>query len=195
MSGCGPECQVDPDCQYGYICSQQKCIEKPDPCQPSPCGQGALAQTRGDTCECTCPPGTIGDGYTGCQRGECQVDEDCHVSKACEDYYCVDPCLSGTCSATDFCRVMNHRPICGFNYEAPPQVARKIFDDTKIFVIVGGTGSIRHWAEVQSQAAASARQDSSHWWQTHSSTHFRSKVGELDLLNNQTIILLSGIHS
>ena len=43
--------------------------------------------------------------------------------QACEDYYCVDPCLSGTCKATDFCRVMNHRPICGFNYEAPPQVA------------------------------------------------------------------------
>ena len=44
------------------------------------------------------------------------------MSKACSNYFCVDPCLSGTCKATDFCRVMNHRPICGFNYEAPPQV-------------------------------------------------------------------------
>ena len=49
-------------------------------------------------------------------------DPDCDVSKACSNYFCVDPCLSGTCKATDFCRVMNHRPICGFNYEAPPQV-------------------------------------------------------------------------
>ena len=49
-------------------------------------------------------------------------DPDCDTSKACSNYYCVDPCLSGTCKATDFCRVMNHRPICGFNYEAPPQV-------------------------------------------------------------------------
>ena len=42
----------------------------------------------------------------------------------------MDPCLSGTCKATDFCRVMNHRPICGFNYEAPPQVARHVTRDT-----------------------------------------------------------------
>ena len=118
---------VDPDCQYGYICSQQKCVEKPDPCDPSPCGAGAESRVQGDTCVCTCPAGTVGDGYTGCNRGECQVDQDCHVSKACEDYFCVDPCQSGTCRSTDFCRVMNHRPICGFNYEAPPPEVKYSF--------------------------------------------------------------------
>ena len=117
---------IDPDCQYGYICHQQKCIEKPDPCDPNPCGPGADARPQGDTCQCTCPPGTVGDGQTGCNRGECLVDDDCHVSKACDSYFCVDPCQTGTCRATDFCRVMNHRPICGFNYEAPPQVSRNI---------------------------------------------------------------------
>ena len=127
MIGCGPECVVDPDCQYGFICSQQKCVEKPDPCQPNPCGAGAVPRVQGDTCQCECPPGTLGDGYSDCIRGECLVDDDCHVSKACEDYYCVDPCQSGTCRATDFCRVMNHRPICGFNYEEPPQVKAKYF--------------------------------------------------------------------
>ena len=127
MIGCGPECVVDPDCQYGFICSQQKCVEKPDPCQPNPCGAGAVPRVKGDTCQCECPPGTLGDGYSDCIRGECLVDDDCHVSKACEDYYCVDPCQSGTCRATDFCRVMNHRPICGFNYEEPPQVKEKYF--------------------------------------------------------------------
>ena len=138
-SGCGPECEVDPDCQFGFICSQQRCVEKPDPCQPSPCREGATAQPRGDTCHCSCPAGTVGDGYTGCHRGECLVDDDCVVTKACDNYYCVDPCQSGTCSSTDFCRVMNHRPICGFNYEAPPQVGthKKLFRQilcTKIFV-------------------------------------------------------------
>ena len=24
ITGCGPECVVDPDCQYGYICQDQK---------------------------------------------------------------------------------------------------------------------------------------------------------------------------
>jgi len=127
ITGCGPECVIDPDCQYGYICQQQKCIEKPDPCDPNPCGPGAEARPLGDTCQCTCPPGTVGDGQTGCNRGECLVDDDCHVSKACDNYFCVDPCQTGTCRATDFCRVMNHRPICGFNYEAPPQEARDPF--------------------------------------------------------------------
>ena len=148
--GCGPECLVDPDCQYGFICSQQRCVEKPDPCDPSPCGPGAEASVRGDLCQCDCPPGTVGDPYSGCQRGECtQVgplhivtvlilccqDPDCDVSKACSNYYCVDPCLTGTCQATDFCRVMNHRPICGFNYEEPPQV-QYLYIDKRLFPIL-----------------------------------------------------------
>ena len=41
ITGCGPECVRDPDCDYGFICDNQKCIEKPDPCNPSPCGPGA----------------------------------------------------------------------------------------------------------------------------------------------------------
>ena len=69
--GCGPECLVDPDCQYGYVCSQQRCVERPDPCDPSPCGPGAEASVRGDQCQCSCPQGTVGDPYTSCHRGEC----------------------------------------------------------------------------------------------------------------------------
>ena len=71
VSGCGPECLVDPDCQYGYVCSQQRCVERPDPCEPSPCGPGAEASVRGDQCLCSCPPGTVGEPYTACHRGEC----------------------------------------------------------------------------------------------------------------------------
>ena len=189
-AGCGPECLVDPDCQYGYICSQQACVEKPDPCDPNPCGPGAQCLVSGGEATCSCPPGTVGEARTGCQRGECVLDQDCDVSRACQDFYCQgdypaerdvsccegsknskcvcmhgnwkgnwntvgsfitfknyhkqeifisflptlliflfilffsDPCKTGTCSATDFCRVMNHRPICGFNYEAPPQVVQ-----------------------------------------------------------------------
>jgi len=113
---------VDPDCQYGLICRDQKCVEKPDPCDPSPCGQGALSIPQGDTCTCECPPGTVGNARTACIRGECEVDDDCSLQTACQDYHCRDPCLTGTCRSTDFCRVRNHIPICGFNYEptTPP---------------------------------------------------------------------------
>ena len=72
---------VDPDCQYGLVCRDQRCVERPDPCQPSPCGPGAVATRAGDTCECACPPGTVGGGYTGCRPGECTEDWECAVDK------------------------------------------------------------------------------------------------------------------
>merc|ERR1711963_157546 len=42
ITGCGPECVRDPDCQRGLVCRDQRCVEKPDPCLPSPCGPGAV---------------------------------------------------------------------------------------------------------------------------------------------------------
>ena len=47
ITGCGPECVRDPDCQYGEVCLNQRCVEKPDPCDPSPCGPGAVCMTNG----------------------------------------------------------------------------------------------------------------------------------------------------
>ena len=38
ITGCGPECTRDPDCQQGNVCQSQRCVPRPDPCQPSPCG-------------------------------------------------------------------------------------------------------------------------------------------------------------
>ncbi len=38
ITGCGPECVRDPDCQQGNVCQSQRCVPRPDPCQPSPCG-------------------------------------------------------------------------------------------------------------------------------------------------------------
>ena len=46
ITGCGPECVRDPDCQTGYVCQNQHCIEKPDPCSPSPCGPGATCMVN-----------------------------------------------------------------------------------------------------------------------------------------------------
>ena len=42
IEGC-VECNVDSDCDYGNICEVQwnKCVPKPDPCNPSPCGPGS----------------------------------------------------------------------------------------------------------------------------------------------------------
>ena len=45
--GCKPECVIDPDCSQGYVCQNQRCVEKPDPCNPSPCGPGREFQPVG----------------------------------------------------------------------------------------------------------------------------------------------------
>jgi len=119
ITGCGPECEVDPDCRYrgDFICSsERRCVERPDPCDPNPCGPGAVCEGG----SCSCPAGTVGSGQTGCLAGECLTDPECPLDKACEERWCQDPCLSGTCSATDFCRVMTHRPICGYNAAPTP---------------------------------------------------------------------------
>ena len=58
--GCGPECVIDPDCEYGYVCSQQRCIERPDPCDPSPCGPGTTCTANRDGNPiCRCLPGLV----------------------------------------------------------------------------------------------------------------------------------------
>ena len=43
IQGC-VECLTDSNCDNGFICEVQwhKCIPKPDPCNPSPCGPGAF---------------------------------------------------------------------------------------------------------------------------------------------------------
>ena len=60
VSGCKPECVRDPDCSRGFICQNQKCVEEPDPCDPSPCGPGAeCSLTRSGNAICRCQPGLI----------------------------------------------------------------------------------------------------------------------------------------
>ena len=58
--GCGPECVIDPDCEYGLVCRDQRCIERPDPCVPSPCGPGTTctANSEGNPI-CRCLPGLV----------------------------------------------------------------------------------------------------------------------------------------
>ena len=86
ITGCGPECVIDPDCPGDYVCESQKCIPRPDPCDPSPCGPGAIC-TVGPSGNpiCRCEPGLIPnpDTITGC-KPECVRDPDCPG----RDYIC-----------------------------------------------------------------------------------------------------------
>jgi len=110
ITGCGPECVRDPDCQTGYICQGQRCVIKPDPCDPSPCGPGAVCQVTGSgNAICRCSPGLIPnpDTISGC-KPECIRDPDCPQGYVCESQRCVeapDPCVPSPCGPGADCSV------------------------------------------------------------------------------------------
>ena len=58
-------------------------------------------------------------------QGECERNEECPADKACEEYHCINPCKPETCKKTDFCKVLQHIPTCGFNFMEVPQEVRK----------------------------------------------------------------------
>ena len=57
-------------------------------------------------------------------QGECQRDEECADTEACEDYYCVNVCKAETCQKDLFCKAIRHVPVCGRNYVPVPQEVR-----------------------------------------------------------------------
>ena len=90
-----------------------------DPCEPNPCGKGALPLRSTGRCECFCPyqrsqgyQSPIGSfpHYTEC-RPECVVSSDCPLHLSCSDHVCLDPC-NGTCGRGATCTVVNHSPMC-----------------------------------------------------------------------------------
>lgn len=128
ITGCGPECQRDPDCSTGFICQNQKCVEAPDPCDPNPCGPGAICTPQGISgFTCKCPSGSFGDPKVSCTQGECQRDEECSDQEACENYYCINPCKEQTCQKDLFCKVIRHVPVCGRQFVPVPQEPRETF--------------------------------------------------------------------
>ena len=81
-----------------------------DPCDPNPCGVGAITRRVGDDCECSCPPEYQGDPYVEC-KPECVINPDCPDDMACRNLHCYDPC-PGVCGRNAVCEVRRHSPIC-----------------------------------------------------------------------------------
>ena len=81
-----------------------------DPCNPNPCGSGAIATEVGDDCVCSCPPEYQGDPYVEC-KPECVINPDCPTDMACRNFHCYDPC-PGVCGRNAVCEVKRHSPVC-----------------------------------------------------------------------------------
>ncbi len=84
-------------------------MEKPDPCDPSPCGPGAICTVHPVTGNpvCKCEPNKIPLGTTiqGCDY-ECRVDRDCGYDHECINFQCErkkDPCEPNPCGMMAIC--------------------------------------------------------------------------------------------
>ena len=106
-------------------------------CGPSTCAEDASCVGLNHQPECTCNPGTRGNGFISCIRRknikgfenfhlikhtffiaiapielECRVDDDCGPRFACINNECRDPCeATRPCHHTQICRVENSSPI------------------------------------------------------------------------------------
>lgn len=102
-------------CRTGYSGNAYTgCQPIRSPCVPSPCGPQAICAANYEgQATCSCPAGSSGDPYgpDGCQSRECEVDDECVLSKACIGYACRDPC-PGACGFNSQCYVESHRPVC-----------------------------------------------------------------------------------
>ena len=94
--------------------------QRPDPCNPSPCGSNAICTERNGAAACRCIEDYFGDPYVAC-RPECTINSECPSNKACQNQHCIDPC-PGLCGINAQCRVINHIPTCSCNegYEGDP---------------------------------------------------------------------------
>jgi hypothetical protein len=121
ISGCKRECERDPDCGGGAgarICVDYRCADKPDPCDPSPCGPNTECTVTGSGNPiCRCLPTYIPkpDTITGCGR-ECERDPDCGAGNICQNYRCTvrpDPCKPSPCGPSTECTVNRlGNPVC-----------------------------------------------------------------------------------
>ena len=118
ISGCKRECERDPDCGSGRICLDYRCADKPDPCDPSPCGPNTECTVTGNGNPiCRCLPTYIPkpDTITGCGR-ECERDPDCGSGNICQNYRCTarpDPCKPSPCGPNTECSVNRlGNPVC-----------------------------------------------------------------------------------
>ena len=99
-------CKSDDECPLSQACIQRECQ---DPCPFEQCGIKAFCTVNVHRARCQCPPGHKGSPYVECKPYECLTDPECHITLACRNEKCVDPC---DCAANADCEARNHRGIC-----------------------------------------------------------------------------------
>jgi len=100
-------CKHDSECRDDQACINRECQ---NPCLFKECGRNAICQARNHRANCICPPNHTGSPEFECRPYECLIDPDCHVTLACRQEKCVDPCPR--CGVNAACRRQNHKGFC-----------------------------------------------------------------------------------
>ena len=130
--GCRSGCRAENDCATGQVCinSQCKCATgyklvgsscvDVNECDTKSCHFTAVCTNTVGSFRCSCPEGTVGDGYSdpGCvSANECEVNTNCGGQLACLTRTngakaCADPCASASCGPNAICTVIDHQASC-----------------------------------------------------------------------------------
>lgn len=110
------QCQSDDDCLDTQRClvnnlGQAKCEKVCD--ESSSCGRNAECSATNHQAVCVCKKDYFGDAKVGCQKVECNTDEQCSHDKYCDNHMCRIACLvKNPCGRNSLCSAENHRQIC-----------------------------------------------------------------------------------
>ncbi|CAH1986493.1 unnamed protein product [Acanthoscelides obtectus] len=112
------KCRANPDCD-----SKEKCLTDPlgraeciDACEGVLCGRNAECTSKNHKASCSCKAGYKGnpnDDKLGCQKVECETNEQCSNDKLCDQYMCKIACLvHNPCGKNALCSAEHHKQTC-----------------------------------------------------------------------------------
>lgn len=111
-------CRTNNDCDSKEKClsnnvGQADCI---DACEGVLCGRNAECSSKSHRSFCKCKPGFKGnpnDDKLGCQKVECEKNEECSNDKLCDQYMCKIACLvNNPCGKNALCSAEHHKQTC-----------------------------------------------------------------------------------
>lgn len=111
-------CRAHNDCDQTEKClsnslGQPDCV---DACEGVICGRNAECVSSKHSAQCKCKQGFKGNPNnekTGCQKIECETNEQCSSDKLCDQNMCKIACLvHNPCGKNALCSAEEHRQVC-----------------------------------------------------------------------------------
>ncbi|KAG8335480.1 hypothetical protein J6590_067428 [Homalodisca vitripennis] len=153
------QCMAHRDCLESQQCVDMKCA---DPC-PGACAHNSYCQVLNHMPFCACPPGFVGNPFTGCTRQllhtQCLESDDCPSDRTCVKQKCEDPCHNVCSGNNTSCQVRNHIPYCtckqGFFGDPLTACNLKLPDSDSIWLKISKENRVSRFLRKHGQCAHS----------------------------------------